>query len=672
MPKLPSTVRLGAPTDRYYDRLVRLAYLVMADATEAPAGAGTRRPARPHGVIRAHRIVRRSLPWRPLDDAGQLWMLARVIRRASRPRRFTPPVFQHWGRPIRSGHDPEWDRLFAALATLPAPVRAGYLLLVVEQLSPRDAILVLHEAGWPDAVVQVAAGAAERQRLADTEGLSPDRQRALLTGPVTDPMTVRLQAPDLRTLRLVRALRLTGAAGAALVVAAVSAAVLPGLPDFPPSSGPAGDDPAGPVVAEVRRVGEQAWTGSAALTLASWPTRGSRLDDPGLVEAAVDAWLGLAAMTLADPATSTAAYGARGGGGDPDAAPAGVAVATDAGMVTATGSEGVGLAAPVGGAQLLYVGDLPEGSAPEPGGSAPEPDVLVVLADATRIAVYRQAGRSRSLRIEPAPAAHPSTSSAIRLTGSDGTARYLVAPWVTAVESRALSGDDWVPLPVGATGLTDPAPAGPDGCWSGPVLRVLGDEIAGGRGATLADLGRTALTWLAYLPPGAHPGRAPENADAPGGGAVWARLGCLTGELAAHTPRSVLAWEVWSGSLPGASDPVRLVCLRAELPQDASMVAAVLLAAGPPARAVATAADTRSCSSRAPAVVVGWWWESSDGAWHHVAVGGGPVAEIEVRVSDQTMRGAGLLVSPAYPDGPVGPVRIGGTDAAGRPVPVLG
>ena len=133
----------------------------------------------------------------------------------------------------------------------------------------------------------------------------------------------------------------------------------------------------------------------------------------------------------------------------------------------------------------------------------------------------------------------------------------------------------------------------------------------------------------------------------------------------------MLAWEVWSGTLPGSTDEIRLSCVRAELPRDANLVAAALLVPGRPARAVATAADTRLCSPLAPAVAIGWWWESPTGGWHHVAVSGGSVAQIEVTIGGQRTRGSGLLVSPEFPNGPVGPVRLRATDDAGRQVPVL-
>ncbi|WJK40329.1 hypothetical protein O7608_28660 [Solwaraspora sp. WMMA2056] len=660
---VPSRVRPGTPTQRHYDRLVRVAYLVLADSTEPLAGPGRR--ATDQRIARAHRVVRWSLPWRQVTDDEYLWLLARVVRRAANPPRFTVALPGHWGRPVPEEDDPQSDRLLAALTTLPTPVRAGYVLLVVEQLPPRDAIGVLHEAGWPDPVVQVAAGAAERQRLADTEGITPARQRHLLTGPLTDPMTVRLRPPDQRTVRWARLGRLAALATVLLATVAVTATLSPRLARFPPEvAGPAVDGTGAPAPDGIRRVGDQAWRGAARLSLASWPTRGSRTDDTALVTAALDSWLALAEATAGDPAARTAAHGAT----DPDGAAAGLAVRTGTGVVTAFAAPKVPVTAPVGAAHLVYAGELT--------GAGGSTATVAVLADVSRVAVFRTAGADRSVRIEPAPAADARAASAIRLSAPTEPARYLVAPWVRQVQSRSLAGGQWHELAV-RSGVTDPVPAGhhaaadSGGCWAGPLLRMQVTEAGVDRPFTLADLGRVPLSRLSYLSPQRDPGQSVDDADTPAGARAWSGLGCLAGELSGHAPHSVLAWEVWAGTLPGRADEVRLTCVRAELPRDANLVAAVLLVPDAPARAVATAADTRLCSPLAPAVAVAWWWESPTGGWHHVTTSGGAVAQLEVTIRGQRQQGTGLLVSAAHPDGPVGPVRVRATDQAGRAVAVL-
>ncbi|MFV2020440.1 hypothetical protein [Micromonospora sp. LOL_023] len=655
-------VRLGTGSDQYYDRLVRVAYLVMADATE-PSGGAARR-AGDDRIAQAHRTVRRSLPWRRPDEAAYLWLLARVVRRAANPPRFVLSLPGRWGRPVPDGAAPQRDRLLATLATLPAPVRIGYVLVVVERLPPREAIQVLHEAGWPDPVLQVAAGVAEQHRLADAESISPARQRELLTGPITDPMTVRLRPPDYRTLRLVKLGRVAAVAACVAATVAVTAVLAPRMTGVPPEP----SDPAGvPDTVGIRRIGDRAWLGAARPTLASWPTRGNRVDDTGLVDAALGSWLAVAELTGRDPAARAAAYG-QPRTGNPDSTPGGgVAVPTRAGLVTAYAGRGIALAAPVGAAQLLYAGELT-------GAGSDPPAEVAVLADATRVAVYASSGGTRSLRIEAAPAANPYAASAIRVTWSAGPARYLMAPWIRRVDQRALAGGQWRELVV-RDGLTDPvsqADTDPTpGCWSGPLLRAHPTDVPAGVPFTLADLGPAVLSRLTYLPPVADPGDVPADADDAGAARVWSGLGCLTGELAGHAPESILAWEVWSGTLPGGDGEVRVTCLRAELARDASLVAVALLVPGHPARAVATAADTRLCSPLAPAVALGWWWESPTGDWYHVAVGGGPVAELEVTIEGRRTRGTGMLVSPGYPDGPRGPVQLRATDGAGRSVPVL-
>jgi len=653
-------VRAEATFHRHYERLVRVAYLVIPD----PPGRQSRLPQvrlAQLRLVRAHRLAHRALPWRSGAPATYPEMLVRVLRRATRTRRHRWPSPITWARPTAVSGGPEHDRLLAVIGELPAAARAGYVLLTAERLPPREAVLLLRGAGWPDAVAQVAAGATERQRIADEEGLSPERQRELITDPATDPTMVRLHAPDPRLVRLARGCRL------AMVPLVVVAAVLAGsaltgvVPWRSTSAWGTAPGTGAPVPTEVRRAADDAWIGTARLSLSAWPPRGSRVDDQDLIGTVLAAWHGLASVGAADPAARASAYPPSPDHADPDAAAAGVAVPTDAGVVAVLAGPGAAIEAPVGRAQLIYAGDDP--------GSAGR-GAITVLADATRIAIYHAEGASRVLRIEPAPAAEPHTASAIRISHPGTGARYLLAPWVTRAETRQLATGQWQPVRVGG-GITDAIPDTERDCWSGPLLRLGAPEISAGRPFTLADLGSPALTHLTYLPDHADPAMPTREVDAAGGPAVWSGLGCLAGELAGRTPGSVLAWEIWSGRLPQAATDLRLVCLRAELPGAASLVAAVLLAATGPARAVATATDTRVCSPLAPAVVVGWWWESAAGAWHHVAVAGGQVESIEVRIGRRTTRGTRLVVSDPYPDGPVGPVAVRAAGPDGS-VPVLG
>ncbi|GAA4674487.1 hypothetical protein [Phytohabitans rumicis] len=197
---------------RHYDRLARIAYLV------APAV-----PGRQSRLVRAHRLVHRALPWRGRIALTYPQMVARVLRRAARSRRVGLPVLVTWAwhTPVDGG--PDHHRLEAALAAAEPGTRAAYVLTMVEHLAARDAVVLLQQAGWADAVAQVATASALRQRIHNEHGIHPDHQRHLLAAPPADPTLSRLRAPD---PLMVRAARVTRAAALPVALAAVAAGAL--------------------------------------------------------------------------------------------------------------------------------------------------------------------------------------------------------------------------------------------------------------------------------------------------------------------------------------------------------------------------------------------------------------------------------------------------------------
>lgn len=197
---------------RHYDRLARIAYLV------APAV-----PGRQSRLVRAHRLVHRALPWRGRTALTYPQMVARVVRRAARSRRVGLPVLVTWAwhTPVDGG--PEHHRLDAALAAAEPGTRAAYVLTMVEHLAARDAVVLLQQAGWADAVAQVATASALRQRIHDEHRIHPDHQRQLLAAPAADPTITRLRAPD---PLMVRAARTSRAVVIPLALAAVAIAAV--------------------------------------------------------------------------------------------------------------------------------------------------------------------------------------------------------------------------------------------------------------------------------------------------------------------------------------------------------------------------------------------------------------------------------------------------------------
>ncbi|GAA4470505.1 hypothetical protein [Phytohabitans houttuyneae] len=604
----PSPARAGSVFLRHYDRLARIAFLV------GPSGRAPQ--AR---LVRAHRDVHRALPWRSGRELTYPQMRRRVLRAATRRRLVRLPVLITWAWHTTVGGSAAHRTVAEGLAGLAPHARAAYVLVVVEGLTRADALAVMRDLGWADADAAMAAAAKLVTRLRDDHRLSGGQQRALLAESPADPTVVRLRAPDPLGVRLLRTGRV------ALVAAALSlvAGLLVGMPESAPGGGgTVGVRLVGPANA-VARVPADAWTGTSELTLSAWPSRGARAGDDALVGAAASAWQ-------------------VGGAGDR--------------AVTVTAQGGAVTDPPVGTPALLFAGTVDGGT-------------VVVLADATRVATYAERAGERTLIVQPAPEHDEYATSALRVPAGAGKARYLLAPWAAAPQTRALTGSRWRGLAV-RDGLTEAVatPAG-ERCWNGPLLRLESTLVGHGLPYTLGDFGNAGLAHLMYIPPRVPgPISRPHELDATGGPAAWSRLGCALAGTRGRSPGSVTAWELWRGRLPrGAAS---LVCLRTAEPGSANQVAAVATA-GEPA-VVATASGTRLCSRYAQDVVVSWWTSDARGRWYHVAAGSHAVRRISVRTPAGTRQGTSPVVSGPFARRPAGKVTVTATNDDGAPVPVLG
>ncbi|MFC0534154.1 hypothetical protein [Phytohabitans kaempferiae] len=592
---------------RHYDRLARIAYLV------GPPGRG------PQGrLVRAHRDVQRSLPWRSGAELTYPEMRLRVLRAATRPRWPRLPVLITWAWHTTVSGGIAYRTVTDGLARLGARGRAAYVLVVVEGLTRADSLAVMRELGWSDAEEAMTAAAALVARLRDEHGLSGGQQRALLAESPADPTVVRLRAPDPLGVRLLRAGRI-----AAVAVVVLAAALVAGLRSGPSNQDQAGVRGAAPAEPTVARVPADVWTGTSEFTLAAWPTRGSRAGDEALVQAASSAWQ-------------------VGGAGDR--------------AVTVTASAGAAQDPPVGAPRLLFAG--PVDGVP-----------VVVLADATRVATYAQPPNGKpTLTIGPAPEHDEYAASALRVPAGDGKARYLLAPWATGAQVRALNGSGWRDV-AARDGLTEAVTVPAAGrCWNGPLLRIKSTLVGQGLPFTLGDFGTSGLAHLMYIPPGAPgPIARPHEFDATGGPGLWGRLGCALTDTPGRGAGSVTAWELWRGRLPQGT--ASLVCLRTAEPGSANLVTAVVVTGS--STVVAAATGTRLCSRYARDVVVSWWIRKADGQWYHIAAGSHAVRRISVRTSAGSRQGSTPVVSGPWARRPAGEVTVEAKNDRGQAVPVL-
>ncbi|MCB5909676.1 hypothetical protein LIU39_20210, partial [Streptomyces sp. SF28] len=488
----------------HYPRLVRLAYLVL------PSGA-----SRSRRVPVAHAVVQRALPRRRTatrgrtpglpaqrsgtdagSDPGYAFLRLRVLRGAlaagrARWRIPTPPPLlpQVWGLRLfpRSGGSGELA-LDQALSELSGPARAAFVLRGLDRLTAQETRAVLEAAGVPDA----GAALEEAERVALPAG---GRAGALLESAEFDACALQARPTDLiRRRQHVRALL---AAGAAVMVCGA----LLGLP----GEGWGPDGAAAPPYAQnaaaqaaldpdqVTAVPAAAWKTAARQDFAAWPARGDRTGDRELLRRALAVW-------------------ARPGAGV---------------VVSATPGTPSGPAA--GPPQLLFAGRVDHAA-------------VVLFHEGQRLVRYAEAadgegraeGAGAALEFARADGAQGASAGALVVGRTDHNVRYLTAPWTASVRLVDLlkpgAAGEW--LPVGAQGVTGPAPApGRDAtCDRWPALRI------GGR--LLTDLGELTPARLTYGSP-----RGPGEVSGPQGRTAWARTACRLPALRGQGGlQSVNAW----------------------------------------------------------------------------------------------------------------------------------
>lgn len=237
-----------------YRDLVWLAYLSL------PGAAGEDRR-----LVLAHRLSASAVTGRARIDEVRLRksLLRKVLRGRLMP--WSGRLARVEAVPAVTRHgDVEFTRRFD---DLPAPARAAYALLRLEE-RPYDQVLeILTGAGVDDPGAALAA-------VADFE-----EQAGWMWRPAFDPTLVRIYGrPPVE-----RRLRVAAAAGLCLLASLV---VLPQLDLERPGIA------AAPSVAspEILRAARDAWRAGTDLDLATWAPRGSLLRDKELVRRAMGAW----------------------------------------------------------------------------------------------------------------------------------------------------------------------------------------------------------------------------------------------------------------------------------------------------------------------------------------------------------------------------------------------
>ena len=583
----------------HYGRLVRLAYALL------PAAASRHRR-----VLAAHRLVQRSLPGgrpelrprpgrhtpprprgpvdEPGSDAGTDPVYRRLRQRVlesalrSGPRGpLLPPIV--WGlRLFPAGGGADELALDRALVGATAPVRAGYALLALEQLSLSAAAPLLRAAGVddPDAALDAAL-----RLLAEHPAQAPH-------GAWFDPATVQARPTD--PLRRRRRLRTTAVA-AALALAAALTLALPGAGPGARTADPvvAGSQtPAGPggalTAADLVRVPADEWQDTARMDFTAWPARGDAVGDTALLGQALAAWTG--------PLTAGSGLVVSGGPGaevGPPAAPPG----------------------------LLWAGHL-DGAE------------VVLLDDGTRLARYTRPDRpSRTdpvrLDLVRDDDSDVTSAGAVLLRTSAAGDRFLIAPWVATVQLRDLRAPNTPARDVGTSdGVTPALPAPPaSGCGSWPVLQLRSSSVIAEHHAfLLTDLGGVTAAHLTYTPPPqSGPAQSPREATGPQALLTWARLVCSLPALRSSDVKQVNAWEFAQQTLPEHQGSADWVCTRADHWDGTGSAATLFLppaAVGAQGLTTAVQPQGRACSRFEQYVLAWTWWRAPSGGQRYLLAAG--------------------------------------------------
>ncbi|MFJ5262584.1 hypothetical protein ACIQAC_19165 [Streptomyces sp. NPDC088387] len=591
----------AALLDRY-TRLVTLAYLTLpGDLT------------RHHRVLAAHGIVQGALPGVAHKRAGEAppavpaqggpgappgltWLRVRVLRAAlaygQRPRGWPRPLPPPraltrllpvvWGlRMFPRAGGAEETALAAALARVPAPVRAAFVLRHLDGLPDGEVARLLRAAGH-----SAAEDALRASRALDTAAAGP--AEALLRSREFDACSVQMRPGDLlrrrRRFRLAWMVTAVAAAGAVLLTLTLHSAE--SEPVAAPTStvlGPGPDD--------LVRVSHDVWADTSRVDFTAWPVRGARADDRSLLARALSVWAEPPAGTRVTKAYATTAE-------PPGSTP-----------------------------QLLYAGDV-------------DGHTVVVLHQAQLLVHYSEtAGRPAALHFARADDADVTTAAAITVSRDEGRNRYLLAPWIVASQSRDLlrPDDPGDPLAVGEDGVTAPVsgPAADGGCDRLPVLELRSSSrIVEKHAFLVTDLGGLTPAHLSYTPlPGdGVPARQPREATGPAARASWQRSGCRLAEFGDHGVRAVNLWDFATQDLPQNAGQAVWSCARATTWQGPGEVLVQFRPPGArtPDIVVDRARPTAACSRFGQHVVASTHWKAPSGATYLLAAGSREVTGIEM------------------------------------------
>ncbi|MFD8087360.1 hypothetical protein ACFV4F_37365 [Kitasatospora sp. NPDC059722] len=416
--------------------------------------------------------------------------------------------------------------------------------------------------------------------------------RADTEPPAFDPCAVRVQATDLLRRRRAR----TAALAVAVLGLTTTAAVLGGGSGVTPQSRPLVVAPAGSVVdpAKLGHVPADQWQHTARLDFTAWPARGDRRDDDALLGRALAAWTHPGALTRVEPGA--------------DATP------------------------PATTPSLLFAGTV-DGTA------------VVVLYDGPHLARYTD-GPGGGLDLARADDSDVTTAGAVVLRRQGTTARYLLAPWVDAAETRRIDQPD---APARALdhpdGITAAAPTGAlADCQGATVLQLHSSPVVAEKHTfLLADVGGLVPAHLTYTPPpaqgtptptgGPGPARAPREATGPDALVAWAHGGCAVPDA---TP-GVKQLELWAFAvqpLPQNAGTATWTCLRTDRWNgDGSAATTVLLpsARGPQRTG---GGQGRACSRFEQDTVGSTWWRSPQGTEFLLAAGSRRVTRLTVKGPD--------------------------------------
>ncbi|GAA1886497.1 hypothetical protein [Streptantibioticus ferralitis] len=602
----------------HYPRLVRIAYVTL------PAAMGRHRR-----VLLSHRLVQRALPRtrRPAtgvgEDADPAYALVRgeVVRGALAYGR-RQAGWRRWARaalvaaPLppqvlglrlfpRTG-DMDELALDRALSELDAPARAAYAVRGVEGLDEEQTTALLAAVGV----------AAPRKAMHDASAAAKTVDFRSLATAEFDPCVVHARPTDLmRRRQHVRA-------GAAIAAAATVAVALLGVPGDGGGGGFGAAGPLGPQQAALNRVLDPSgvvradsgtWTRTARLDFSSWPARGDRTDDHGLLQRALDVW----------------------------------ARPSDAVRVSAT--PGTAQTPPVTSPQLLFAGDV-EGAG------------VVLLYDGLRVVRYAEpvdGGAAPVLDFARVDGASTASASAVVVTRSDGNARYLTAPWIEHAELRNLLKPGGAPQPLkrSADGVTDPVPVpaadgscgAADSSWTAMRLTPR---------AGTPDQQPFLLTDLAELTP-AHlthasgPGAKQGEVNDPQALGDWAHAACRLAAARGNGVRTVGNWQFADQQLPDDAGTANWLCTRADTWSGADHVSVQFVppatAANTPATVVARGQSTAACGPMSPGVLSGVLWKSPTGHWYLVAAGSPEVTSISAGGAVRSTADGHTLAVPAKP-----------------------